>query len=520
MQTAAPKVLVRMAGARVLAQRLAPHGIGKQVGTTPGTGPGRPLPAGSGHAVGRQAAAGSGQAPVPQKQEAGGPPDQPAGERQVGVHGLKADPRLAAEQAFQAGKKYLHADDLQHAMVEFRRAADLMDASAEYRLYVQWLEWVGGNTAAEQSTALGATAREAAVQDPNLAFPRYVLGRLALAAGDVKHAKLLFKFAVKLDSTLLDAQRYLRLINLRKGSATPADAFQVFKPPPRPKEQDEAGEAQPPAAQPVGTVVATPPKPLEREEVAHAATESTTSEPVAAEAQQEAPVAAAPAPPGSPRRPWSRRLRSRRRTPSPPGTATPLMRLPPRCATPPRMRPLLRSLRKATTWLVHSRRRRRTGRRPPRRLPPRTSRSRPPHARRSRRRLGGLFLLACWSASSLAAAWCTWRSRRRRATSRPGWQQLLCRGPVSPPRPRKPERRELRRPQLPQSLRYPPCPRARWLPPARAPRRRPPLRRPEQLHRAVPSRQPRPQRRRPLPPRLARAASPGRRLPTARLASW
>jgi hypothetical protein len=352
VRTPSPKVLSRMAGARVLAQRLAPHGLGKQVGTVPGTGIprqpptvsatslgkqvgtgpghalgkqlptgsgtglGKQLPTGSGGGLGRQLPTGSGQAHLPgaPKREGG------AGAEQAAV----TDPRLAAEQAFQAGKKFLHADDLERALVEFRRAASLLNASAEYRLYAQWLEWLGGNTAVEHSTALGATAREAAVQDPNLAFPRYVLGRLALAAGDVKHAKLLFKFAVKLDATLLDAQRYLRLIDLRKGAAVPAEAAELFKAQPRlsgarsaasgaaeggqpaPAEnggrearESEATEEPPPSAPHAVPAAAGSAPRLEREKGVGAGKEHQVAEPAALAAEQAAPVVAAPEQPAA-----------------------------------------------------------------------------------------------------------------------------------------------------------------------------------------------------------------------------
>ena len=142
----------------------------------------------------------------------------------------RTDPRISADRAFEAGKKMLFADNLEQAQVEFRRAAELLEGLAEYRLYALWLDWVRGSTGAEHVAALTATARETIVQDPNLAFPRYVLGRLALAAGDAKHAKPLFQFAVKLDATLLDAQRYVRLMERRERDGTAGTANDLFEP--------------------------------------------------------------------------------------------------------------------------------------------------------------------------------------------------------------------------------------------------------------------------------------------------
>ena len=257
VQTPPPKVLTRMAGARALAQRLAPHGLGKQVGTMPGTGLGRALPTGSGtglgkqvgtgpgHTPGRPIPVGAGQVPVPQKRE-GSSPDHSGVERRAAPQASKTDPRLTARAGLSAWKEVpAHGRSGQHGCIAASSARPLMDASAEVppvRPVARVAAGQHGGRALERARGDRARGRR---PDPNLAFPRYVLGRLALASGDVKHAKLLFKFAVKLDATLLDAQRYLRLIDLRKGTATPADAFQVFKLPGTSKDQDKGTEASP-----------------------------------------------------------------------------------------------------------------------------------------------------------------------------------------------------------------------------------------------------------------------------------
>jgi hypothetical protein len=173
-------VLARMASSRALARRLAPQSLGKQMPT------------------------GSGKIRVPPPLEVESPPIAP-----VALPRSEPPPELSAERAFQAGKRLFQAGKLALALADIGRAVELAEGLAEYRLYQEWIEWVQGRTDAAHVAALKATAREAAIHDPNLAFPQLVLGRLALSEGDTERARSLLMFARKLDPTSLETKQYL-----------------------------------------------------------------------------------------------------------------------------------------------------------------------------------------------------------------------------------------------------------------------------------------------------------------------
>jgi hypothetical protein len=109
--------------------------------------------------------------------------------------------RLAAEQAFQKGMALLRATQTVSAALELRRASLLQPESLEYALCASWAEARSRSevpSEADRRTLL-EIAQRAKKRDPMFAFGSYVLGQLALWAGDDAAAKKWFYEALRLD---------------------------------------------------------------------------------------------------------------------------------------------------------------------------------------------------------------------------------------------------------------------------------------------------------------------------------
>jgi hypothetical protein len=134
------------------------------------------------------------------------------------------DAKVLADQAFQSAKAHVHAGRIDAAQAAFRRAGDACNAGAnakEYPLYWTWSEFTAAE--GERSLSLRLTLRDLATtavkENPQLGFARYVLGRIALLENDEGTALKLFRFAIKLDASLTDADRYVRILLARNPEA-------------------------------------------------------------------------------------------------------------------------------------------------------------------------------------------------------------------------------------------------------------------------------------------------------------
>jgi hypothetical protein len=130
--------------------------------------------------------------------------------------------RMAAEQAFQKGLTLLHASQTASAASELRRASTLQPESLEYLLYATWAEARrrGETPGALDQRTLLEIAQRAKRRDPTFAFGSYVLGELAMWAGDDATAKKWFYEALRLDPTS-EAGREVRIL-ARRGTGTVA----------------------------------------------------------------------------------------------------------------------------------------------------------------------------------------------------------------------------------------------------------------------------------------------------------
>ena len=130
--------------------------------------------------------------------------------------------RMSAEQAFQKGLALLRESKTASAAVELRRASELQPESLEYQLYAAWAKArsykeVPGE--ADQK-ALRELAEKAKRRDPLFAFGSYVIGQLAMWAGDEATAKKRFYEALRLDGAS-EASKMVRIL-ARRPAAPPS----------------------------------------------------------------------------------------------------------------------------------------------------------------------------------------------------------------------------------------------------------------------------------------------------------
>jgi tetratricopeptide (TPR) repeat protein len=140
--------------------------------------------------------------------------------------------RLLAEQAFQKGKAHLRANQLAAAAPELRRAFDLDPKAIEYELYARWATSRLREAGIEprELDLLRGLARKAITVDPNLAFPYYVLGHVALIEGADVVARRCFQQALKIDPDAIDAERHIRILARRKHGPSSKQGVEVVAP--------------------------------------------------------------------------------------------------------------------------------------------------------------------------------------------------------------------------------------------------------------------------------------------------
>jgi tetratricopeptide (TPR) repeat protein len=138
-----------------------------------------------------------------------------------GAASARLDPRsarLAGEEAFQKGRRLLDRGQAGHALAELDRALALCPEAAEFRLAREWAEFLANaneETRSAKLSALKQTAGKAIKLDPSFAFAFFVLGRVASLEGLDRPAIRFFRQAVNLDSSMVEAERYLRVLTLR-----------------------------------------------------------------------------------------------------------------------------------------------------------------------------------------------------------------------------------------------------------------------------------------------------------------
>lgn len=128
--------------------------------------------------------------------------------------------RLDAERAFEAGRKLLRHGNVEGAQAKLAEAVALLPEAAEYVLYLRWCAYLTDTDPMRKvvhEQQLRDAVLEGLRQDRKMAFAHYVQGRLFLIDEDETAARKAFAIAVHLDRSDLEATRYLRLLDQRKG---------------------------------------------------------------------------------------------------------------------------------------------------------------------------------------------------------------------------------------------------------------------------------------------------------------
>jgi tetratricopeptide (TPR) repeat protein len=131
---------------------------------------------------------------------------------------------LDAEQAFRRGEQLLKNGDHARAIEAFSEAAKARPEEAQYRAYLAWARF-DDPRAAKASLARGTLDVLEAVlrEQPGFAWGHFFVGQVCKQQGDLGRAEAAFREALARDATLLDAERELRLIDIRRAKgARPA----------------------------------------------------------------------------------------------------------------------------------------------------------------------------------------------------------------------------------------------------------------------------------------------------------
>lgn len=137
---------------------------------------------------------------------------QPGNQESPEAH-AKAMKILEAEMAFRRAEILMRKNDLNGAIAEFEAAVTGNPQEGEH---LAWLAWA--RVAAGQMTYADAKGRfqEATKLSPRCARAYYFLGLSLKEEKDMDRAMSMFKKASELDPRLIDAEREMRLINMRR----------------------------------------------------------------------------------------------------------------------------------------------------------------------------------------------------------------------------------------------------------------------------------------------------------------
>jgi curved DNA-binding protein CbpA len=138
----------------------------------------------------------------------------------------KAMRMLEAEMAFRRGEIALRKNDYLGAIVDFESALKANPQEGEHLAYLTWAKVCAGQLT---HAAARPTLQQAVRLSPKCARAHYYYGLCLKEENDVDRAYGAFRTASELDPRLLDAEREMRLINMRKEKAKEKSKSGFFK---------------------------------------------------------------------------------------------------------------------------------------------------------------------------------------------------------------------------------------------------------------------------------------------------
>jgi curved DNA-binding protein CbpA len=126
-----------------------------------------------------------------------------------------------AEKSFQRGEVFLRKGDYAQAIESFSDAIKVNPAEQQYRAYLAWARFDDPRARKEvvAREAL-ATLQQVVASEPRFARGFYWIGQIWKYLNDPGQAEKAFREAVRLDKTNLEAEREVRLLEMRRAKAT------------------------------------------------------------------------------------------------------------------------------------------------------------------------------------------------------------------------------------------------------------------------------------------------------------
>jgi len=167
-------------------------------------------------------------------------PEEPAAEPAAGGHGRahvdqlirmrhatmaqkqiesRADGSKLGEESFRAGQDALRENKFARAHDLLRKACDTDPNNEVYSMFCLWAALRAGTLQEEGLSKLRTLLRNRVTDDQYKGFAYYALGHVALVEKKDEAAEKFFRRAIELDKNNKDAERHLRVIELRRKTA-------------------------------------------------------------------------------------------------------------------------------------------------------------------------------------------------------------------------------------------------------------------------------------------------------------
>ena len=130
---------------------------------------------------------------------------------------------ISAEENFRKGEVWMRKGDFAHAALAFAAAATDSPSEPIYRAYAAWCRFAAPGASKDRLVRETLTLLQEVAKDrPKFALGRFWQGQLYKHLGDLGAAESAFRAAVADDKSLLDAERELRVLEMRRSKAVAA----------------------------------------------------------------------------------------------------------------------------------------------------------------------------------------------------------------------------------------------------------------------------------------------------------